>query len=167
MVKKYSVAGTTVAVIHGDADSLAGWNFDFSMIDTDAVRSWTQQAFTLADVDVFASSHTGSALMRRFISNEKNKLVVNNGSAGAPNFSNAIHGIITRISSDRYKGESLASTRIGDAWIEALPVRYNQEAWLHDFLSQWPEGSDAHASYWSKITLGPNYTYDRAYKSLR
>jgi hypothetical protein len=28
MVKKYSVAGTTIAVIHGDADSLAGWNFD-------------------------------------------------------------------------------------------------------------------------------------------
>lgn len=167
MVKKYCVDGTTVAVIHGDADSLAGWNFDASMIDTDAVRSWTQQAFTLAEVDVFASSHTGSALMRRFNVYEKDKLVVNNGSAGAPNFTNAVHGVITRISSNRYQGKSLASERIGETWIEALPVLYNQNAWLHDFLTQWPENSDAYASYWPKITLGPNYTYDRAYESLR
>jgi hypothetical protein len=133
------------------------------MIDTDAVRSWVLQAFTLADVDVFASSHTGSALMRRFVSDEKNKLVVNNGSAGAPNFANAIYGVITRISSNCYEGESLACTHIGDAWIDALPVRYNQETWLHDFLSQWPEGSDAYASYWKKITQGPDYKLDQAY----
>lgn len=167
MVKKYKVSGIKVAVVHGDADSLAGWNFDYSLIDTNSVRSWVRQAFTLAEVDVFASSHTGSALVRRFSDNEKDKLVINNGSAGAPNFINALHGVITRISSDPYQGEVLASTRMGNAWIEALPIRYNQEAWLAEFSNQWPKGSDAHASYWAKITLGPNYTLDTAYGSLR
>ena len=163
MFRKYTVAGTSIAVIHGDADSLAGWNFDSSMIDTDSVQSWSQQSFMLANVDVFASSHTGSALMRRFAVDEQIKLVVNNGSAGSPNFSQAIHGVITRISSDRYQGESLASNRIGNTWIEALPIRYNHDAWRNDFLHQWPEGSDAYISYWKKINQGPDYHPNQAY----
>lgn len=163
MFKKYSVAGLNVAVVHGDADSLAGWNFDLSLIDKNTIREWVQQAFTLAEVDVFASSHTGTALMRRFSNNGKDKLVINNGSAGAPNFLKQLHGVITRISSDRYKGESLASTRIGNAWIESLPIRYNHEAWVHEFLKQWPEGSDAYTSYWTKIAQGPNYSLHNAY----
>ena len=163
MFRKYTIAGTLVAVIHGDADSLAGWNFDYSMIDTANVQSWAEKSFMLAGVDIFASSHTGSALMRNFVADEKAKLIVNNGSAGSPNFSKAIHGVVTRISRDRYEGESLACRRIGTTWIDALPIRYDHNAWVNDFLHQWPEGSDAYLSYWKKINQGPDYQTNQAY----
>ncbi len=33
MVARYRVAGTRVGVVHGDADSLAGWRFDIDALD--------------------------------------------------------------------------------------------------------------------------------------
>jgi hypothetical protein len=47
--------------------------------------------------------------------------------------------------------------------VDALPVRYDQEAWLHHFLNLWPAGSDAYSSYWAKMTSGPSYSLNQAY----
>jgi len=43
-------------------------------------------------VDVFASTHTGLAFLREFSLKGKKKIIVNNGSAGMPNFRKSFQG---------------------------------------------------------------------------
>lgn len=66
MVARYRVGDCQVAVVHGDADSLAGWEFHGNHLDQDcsgpafdpAQARWLQNVFEQAEVDVFVSSHT-------------------------------------------------------------------------------------------------------------
>jgi hypothetical protein len=41
--------------------------------------------------------------------------------------------------------------------IEALAIDIDGAAWQRQFLQLWPEGSDAHASYFNRILNGPAY----------
>lgn len=52
--------------------------------------------------------------------------------------------------------------RCGELYVDALPLRYDVEAWDERFLAQWPPGSDAHASYYSRIVSGPDYARAQA-----
>ena len=38
--------------------------------------------------------------------------------------------------------------------LDAIAIDYDDGAWQRSFLAQWPAGSDAHASYWSRISGG-------------
>ena len=52
---------------------------------------------------------------------------------------------------------ALYRTRLGPLHVEAVPIDYDAIAWREAFLVQWPEGSDAHASYWRRMNHGPRY----------
>lgn len=158
MVARYRVADTLIGVVHGDADSLAGWSFDVSALDDPANAARIERSFAEARVDVFASSHTCLPALRRFDLG----LVINNGAAGMPNFRGMRHGLITRISARPAPHATLYCARIGDVWVEAVPLAFDYDDWIMRFLANWPPGSAAHLSYFARITDSPDYSVERA-----
>ena len=152
-----AVGGERVAIVHGDAESLAGWGFSREALATPAGRSKARAAFEGAGVRVFASSHTCLPVMAAF---PGAGVVVNNGAAGMPNFRGTSFGIATRISLT--PGKSLYAQRAGRLFVEAVALDYDAAAWRRRFLEQWPAGSDAHASYYGRIVEGPSYGVQEA-----
>ncbi len=148
-----SVGGARVAIVHGDADSLAGWRFSQECLATAEGVAAARRAFAAAKVRVFASSHSCLPVLRSF---EGDCALANNGSAGMPNFRGTRYGLATRISV-RPRAGAVCTARAGTLHVEAQPVDYDHEAWVARFLELWPEGSDAHASYFRRIAEGPEY----------
>ena len=149
---------TTVGVVHGDAGSLAGWGFSQEALATPAGHSAARAAFAQAGVDIFASSHTCLPVLQSFDGGE---VLINNGSAGMPNFRGMTSGLVSRISVNP-SPNALYGTRRGAVCVEAVVLLYDNRAWQERFLAQWPPGSDAHASYWERITRGPRYEVAQA-----
>lgn len=159
MVARYRVGGCRVGVVHGDAESLAGWRFDVAALDDSAALPWLRAAFASADVDVFASTHTCLPVMRRFaLPGRRNGWVVNNGAAGMPNFRGDARGLCTRIGHTPSPHSPLHEFRVGGSYVALLPVRYDSGRWRADFLAQWPPGSPAWHSYFGRIAHGPAFT---------
>jgi predicted phosphodiesterase len=152
------VGEARIGIVHGDFESLAGWAFSQEALSTSAGRLSAQQAFDLARVDVFASSHTCLPVLQRF---GESRAIVNNGSAGMPNFRGERYGVATRISLFE-SGNAIYSMKISGLFVEAIPLRYDQAAWEKRFLELWPAGSPAHRSYYARITNGPSYTVGQA-----
>jgi hypothetical protein len=48
------------------------------------------------------------------------------------------------------------------AHIDAVAVDSATPEWRQQFLSNWPAGSDAHTSYWQRISQGPDYSPQQA-----
>jgi hypothetical protein len=89
--------------------------------------------------------------------------VVNNGAAGLGNFAGTTHGVITRLSSDlQPPADSLYGITIGTLRCDALPVRFDLGGWTDRFLAQWPAGSPAHRSYYTRITRGTHLQLQQA-----
>lgn len=164
MFRRYAVAGLTVGVVHGDADSLAGWRFDVAALANDANATWLRAAFDAAGVDVFASTHTClPALRRTLLIRGGAGLVVNNGAAGMPNFAGDLTGLCTRIGATPSPHPSAYETRVGAAYVALLPVAYDVARWRSMFLQQWPPGSPAWASYFERIERGTRFTPSEAW----
>ena len=157
------VGGERVAIVHGDADSLAGWSFSQESLATSAGIEAARAAFARADARVFASSHTCLPVLQ---SVDDGRAVVNNGAAGMPNFAGTRFGLATRISVRPSTG-ALYSARAAGLHVEARPIRYDHAAWLARFVASWPEGSDAHSSYFARIMNGPRYPQDAALRPER
>ncbi len=163
------LGGIRIAVVHGDAESLAGWAFAAERLSNNDRDPQAQQRiehyFSSADVDIFASSHTCLPVLQEWNIDERKRLVVNNGSAGMPNFLGRRFGILTRIS-ERLSppNDSLYGARIGAVRVDAIPVRYDHRAWLRRFTTQWPEGSAAHLSYYGRMIDGPRYSPSQAFR---
>lgn len=147
MFARWRVGALAVGVVHGDADSLAGWRFDPFGLDDPARRDWIEACFSSARVEVFASSHTCAAGLRAF----DGGIVINNGAAGMGNSPGDARGRITRISTRACPHPVLAGEVREGVHIDALPLEFDQAAWRQHFLAHWPAGSDAHASYWPRI----------------
>ncbi len=158
MFARYQVGDCRVAVVHGDADSLAGWQFDGKHL----ARAAPGDAFDLAEVDVFASSHTCQPALLTLAGAEGGRIVINNGAAGMPNFEGLRAGLITRISLKASPHTPLYGVRRGAVHVDALAVPYDHAQWEQDFLAQWPEGSDAHQSYFKRITGHTGFTVAQA-----
>jgi hypothetical protein len=150
-----------VAVVHGDADSLAGWGFSQETLATPAGAQAARRAFAEAGVRVFASSHTCLPVMQAF---DGERIIANNGSAGMPNFERTRYGIATRISV-RPSPDALYAMRAGGVFVEAVAIEFDQAAWQARFLEQWPQGSAAHRSYWARIAHGPRYGIESALRA--
>lgn len=158
MVARYQVGDCRVGVVHGDADSLAGWRFDVQALDDPLAQPWLQAAFERADVDLFASTHTCLPAMRRFaLSSPGAGWVVNNGAAGMPNFAGDPTGLCTRIALTPSPHPVLQEVRAADAYVALLPVQFDADRWRSEFLAQWPPGSPAWQSYFDRITRGPAF----------
>jgi hypothetical protein len=153
------VAGARIAIVHGDAASLAGWGFATERLDDRAQRRWIESAFRDAGVDIFASTHTCLPALRAFAFDAASGVVANNGAAGLPNFSGRRAGVVTRIGREPFRGAGrIHGLEHGGVHVEALELAYDHERWLARFLASWPEGSPAHASYYRRIVEGPRFT---------
>ena len=169
-----------IGVIHGDPESLSGWNLAYEEIgDISSLKkkiyskvsrktiSKTEKIknyFEFSKVDVFASTHTGLAFLREFSLKGKKKIIVNNGSAGMPNFSNKLSGLITRIATKPLQmNNKLYGINIDGVFIDALSIDYDQTAWLKLFQKNWPINSPASQAYYQRITCGPEHTIKEAY----
>jgi hypothetical protein len=157
------VGALRIGIVHGDATSLAGWQFDVSSLDDSSHRNSLHSVFSAAQVDGFASSHTCLPALRKFRLEGSDRFVINNGAAGMPNFRNTQFGVLSRISvrSPR-SGQSLYGRRMKGCYVDALAIRYNSQRWLDDFIGNWPAGSPGHASYFKRMTSGPEYGFEQA-----
>lgn len=148
MVMRWRVGAAVIGVVHGDADALAGWRFDPAALDEPGHLGWIESSFLRAQVDVFASSHTCRAGLRAFSAG----IVVNNGAAGIGNAPGETQGRITRISTLPSPHVVLDGKVCKGVHIDALALAFDARAWERAFLANWPRGSDAHTSYWSRVT---------------
>lgn len=172
-----------VGVIHGDPDTLAGWAFSVEALDPPdtelqrslgcaddpTFKSTTEEAvrsyFEHAAVDVFACTHTCLPFAQLFDTTRPAGagLVVNNGSAGMANFSGTSFGLMTRLSTlPHAPKDALYGVQLGDVRVDAIPVRFDHDAWMADFLARWPPASPAHTSYFGRISTGPQFTVRQA-----
>jgi hypothetical protein len=145
-----------VAIVHGDAESLAGWGFSQEAMLDRARRERAAAWFDAGGVDVFASSHSCLPVLQAFDAPRGKRLLANNGAAGMPNFRGTRYGLVTRISREAAP-DALYAWGVGGVRVEALPVHYDHASFERDFLASWPAGSPAHASYFERITQGPGY----------
>jgi hypothetical protein len=165
MVMTAAVGDCRVGIVHGDAVSLAGWSFDLAALPSspgDTRNGFYADLFRRAGVRMFASSHTCSPCAQVFDVNGSPCALINNGAAGMPNFQADTAGLVTRISLTPPPESSCYGSEIGDVFIDAIPLRYGVAAWQRRFLSQWPPGSPAHASYFQRIVHGTGLTPDQA-----
>lgn len=154
------VGQARVAVVHGDADSLAGWSFGEEAIDATRVA----RRFEAANADVFASSHTCAAVAQVFATARGPGVLFNNGAAGMPNFAGTRCGLATRIGIEPAPAglRVLYRTRVAGVHVEALAIEFDHVSWVAHFDALWPAGSPASVSYRKRIVDGPAYALERA-----
>ena len=53
--------------------------------------------------------------------------------------------------------ESLYGIALGGLRFDAVPVHFDQTAWIGAFLANWAPGSPAYESYFDRIVSGPDF----------
>lgn len=161
-VLRVRVGETVTGVIHGDPESLAGWAFSVERVvdadpplAADTVIGWAREA----GVDAFACTHTCLPWAGCF----GPVAVINNGSAGMPNFRGDPRPLVTRIApaGAAHPNALYAEVTGGTRW-EAVALEYDAKAWLERFERTWPAGTPARASYERRIRSGPDHDLARA-----
>ena len=160
---RYKIGAMTVGVVHGDAESLAGWLFDPAEMDQPSNKPLIAGLFARSQVNIFASTHTCAPALRSFdLAQGQNGIVINNGAAGMPNSSDTPGGLLTRISLHPSPHRTVYGARLDGVHIDGLPIEYDDALWQQNFLANWPPGSDACESYFSRITRSANCALDAA-----
>jgi hypothetical protein len=150
------VAGVHVAIVHGDAESLAGWAYSEQSLRTAEGIERLRGHFIASGARVIASSHTCLPVALNIDTDGGMCALFNNGAAGMPNFRGTRYGVVTRIST-RPARKALYGRRIGAAYVDAIAAHYDHARWIESFLENWPAGSPAHVSYFRRMTEGPAY----------
>jgi hypothetical protein len=150
-----AVGDLRVGIVHGDAESLSGWRFSAEALDLPASRCWLEDVRSASRIDVFASSHTGLPALRDFSLDAGRLTVINNGAAGMPNFRDTSHGVMTRIGMTPAPHTPRYGLQRDSVFIDALPIPYDRQRWLHEFVEDWPPGSPAYEAYYARIAGGP------------
>ena len=151
------VSGIRVGIVHGDAASLAGWNFDASRLDQPAALPFLKAVREESCLSLFASTHSCTAAMRQFSISGQPFTIANNGAAGMANFASDPRGLVTRIapfSSDL----ALYGCHHGPLVVEAVPVPFDLARFMQVFDRVWPAGSEAALSYRHRLVSGPAHT---------
>jgi hypothetical protein len=156
------VGGLRVGIVHGDASALAGWSFAHDALDAPAAPAALETVRRAAQVDLFASTHTCLAALRDFALGSGRLTVINNGAAGMPNFTGSRFGLVSRIATTPSPHRPLYGMVRDGVHIEAIALPYDGDVFLDLFLARWPQGSAAHASYFQRITAGPDHTVSLA-----
>ncbi len=155
-----TVGECRLGIVHGDAQSLAGWGFaQESLRDPTGLRQ-VREWFDRARVHAFASTHTCLPVFQRVnLGGESVEgWVFNNGATGMPNFRGDSAGLVTRIALEPCdRSLSRGGVRCHGVHVDAVAVSTDHAAAEREFLSQWPAGSDAHLSYYNRIHAGPDY----------
>jgi hypothetical protein len=72
-----------------------------------------------------------------------------------------LHGLVCRVADHPSQSERVVMQRqIGELFCEWLSTDCSAPAFRQRFLSRWPAGSDAHASYWNRIDGGTRLTLE-------
>jgi hypothetical protein len=153
-----TVGGLRIGIVHGDAASLAGWDFAHDRLSGAEGRRQLAALRRASTIDVFASTHTCLAAVCD-TSGPDRLTVINNGAAGMPNFSGTRFGVITRIGTTPSPHRPLYGLTRDGVRIDALAVHYDTDAFLHDFTARWPEGSPASLR---RILRGADHTIEAA-----
>lgn len=155
-----------IAIVHGDAWSLAGWRFAHDALHAPANHAKLEAAFEQAAVDGFASSHTCLPALKTFDTASGRRFVINNGAAGMPNFKGSRCGLMTRLARAPVPAPLQAhrqyGAKVGELAVDALAVHFDVAAWDAEFTRLWPSGSAAHRSYARRIADGPEFSLDDA-----
>jgi len=151
-----SVGDLRVGIVHGDADSLAGWRYGQENLATTGARNALAADFDANTLRVIASSHTCLPVATAIAAQGGRCALINNGAAGMPNFTGTQYGLITRIACTPAP-DALYRTVLEGVSIEALPLHYDAAAALQAFDRQWPAGSPAAVSYRARMVRGPAY----------
>jgi hypothetical protein len=158
-----------LGIVHGDAQSLAGWGFAQEHLRAAAHRDVVRGWFERAGVDAFACTHTCLPVFQQLRAAggmAAHRWILNNGAAGMPNFAGDGAGLLTRIAMWAHPGpERRFGARAGAVFVDALAIDVDGAACQRRFLQQWPTGSDAHASYFQRLTRGPAYRVDEAVRA--
>ncbi len=157
------VGALRVGIVHGDAEALAGWRFAQDGLDAPTSHLWLDEVRAASAIDVYASSRTCLPVLRDFQLQAGQLTIINNGSAGMPNFLGTTHGVLTRISTHPSPHRALYGIERDGVFIEALSVPYDQRQWRREFVGTWPPGSPAYESYFSRIVDGPQFLRREAY----
>jgi predicted phosphodiesterase len=152
------VGGVRIAIVHGDAESLAGWSFAYEALSKEAHDAELKEAFHAANVSLFASTHTCLPAVKSLVLHDGASAIVNNGAAGMPNLKGTTFGLITRIATRPTPHPSALSLRLRDLHVDLLMVNYDQASWLELFQKNWPPGSSASLSYLDRVVAGPDLT---------
>jgi hypothetical protein len=162
MHARASVGGLQVAIVHGDATSLAGWGFAQEHLRDAVHRAAVGDWFERARVGAFACTHTCLPVFQRVVLARGEGWVLNNGAAGMPNFEADDAGLVLRLgvtpprAGERRLGAVLVCG--GDpVFADALALHSDAAAWRRRFDATWPAGSDAALSYGGRIAEGPAY----------
>lgn len=156
------IGGLRIAVVHGDATSLAGWSFAHDALDEPGTHELLDAVRRAARVDAFASTHTCLAVLRDLELRAGRLSIINNGAAGMPNFVGSRRGLVSRIGTTPCPHRPLYGIVRDGVHIDAIPLDYDNDAFLGRFLAQWPQASAAHASYFQRITAGPDHSIEQA-----
>ena len=152
------IGSIKVTALHGDPESIAGWGLGIdAMPPIGQTNSKISEWFNYTGTKVFACSHTCIPFMQNFNQN----LVVNNGAAGMPNFSDNLAGTITRISIHKTSLPILYGTKLSDCYIDALPIEWDYH-WNDWFIKHWPDGSTGNISYANRFNFGTHFKLKQA-----
>ncbi|MFL1485574.1 metallophosphoesterase family protein [Marinobacter sp. LN3S78] len=152
--------GLKVVVLHGDPESLAGWGLSHEELGARGngqLASWFRQT----GADVLVSTHTCLPVMRALEVDGRQRLFLNNGSAGMGNLAGSSAGLLVRIarSAPSEAAYGLPSSLPVSAALE--PVRFPLSPWLSLFDALWPENTDAALSYRHRILGGTSLTQEQ------
>lgn len=159
-----SVGGQRIGIVHGDGQSLAGWGFAQEHLGDPVHMALIRNWFALARVDMFASTHTCLPVFQQVLRGERTQpaWVLNNGAAGMPNFQGDMAGLLTRIAVRPFAGpQRRLGVEQSGVFMDAVAIEVDGAQVQNHFLVQWPHGSDAYASYFSRISNGPDYRADQ------
>lgn len=146
-----AVAGRRVGITHGDEKLLGGWDNSRESLQ-DVLRQDEVDAFMAAnDLDVFTTTHTCAPAAIRLARGA----VVNNGAAGLPNFAGERFGLCVRVAEDPCE-DALFECELDGLFVQAVPVRYDHDAYLAWFDGLWAPASAAAISYRARIAEGPD-----------
>lgn len=143
------VAGEKVGITHGDEKLIGGWGCSRDSLQDPLRQDELSQFMDRNGIGVFATTHTCAAVGIEL----EHGLMINNGAAGLPNFEGQRFGILTRIAATP-AGESVFGARRGDLYVDAVPVRYDHDAYLAWFDELWARLSPAAISYRGRIVNG-------------
>ena len=119
------VGAARIAIVHGDADALAGWGLSQETLATPAGLAAARAGFEAAGANVIASSHTCLPVLQRIEVTAGDALLLNTGSTGMPNFHAERYGLATRISVHPSGMRTRYGARANGVHVYAIPVEYD------------------------------------------
>lgn len=170
MWQRADVGPLRLGIVHGDATSLAGWGFAQELLRAADHRAEVAHWLDRAGVDAFACTHTCLPVFQAVpgSSGRPARWILNNGAAGMPNFRGEASGLLTRIAVEpsAHAPRRLGVELGGGVVAEAVAIDIDLTVWRARFEALWPEGSDAHVSYFDRIVRGPDYAPADAVRPL-